>query len=49
LYLFVVVWRDLPMSEYLNTPPEAQHCQRKRTEKMKGRTREKEIMITPWN
>jgi len=33
------------MPEYLNTPPEARHCQREKTEKMKGRTREKEIMI----
>ena len=42
LYLFVVAWRDSPISEYLNTPPEARHCQRERTEeKMNGRTREK--------
>jgi len=42
LYLFVVAWRDSPISEYLNTPPEAQHSQ-ERTEK---EWQEKK-MITP--
>src|ERR1700676_5232798 len=39
LYLFVVAWRDSPISEYLNTPPEARHSQRK--EQKKGMTRKK--------
>jgi len=39
LYLFVVAWRDSPISKYLNTPPEARHSQRK--EQKKGMTRER--------
>jgi hypothetical protein len=48
VHVCVVVWRDSPLSKYLNTPPEARHSQRKKQKKMKGMTREKE-MITPWN
>jgi len=41
LYLFVVVWRDSPISEYLNTPPEARHCQREKTEKHERKDKRK--------
>src|SRR5882762_4421957 len=42
LYLFVVAWRNSPIPEYLDTHPEARHCQReKKQKKKKGRTREK--------
>ena len=48
VHVCVVAWWDSPLPKYLNTPPEARHSQRKKQKKMKGMTREKE-MITPWN
>jgi len=44
--LFVVAWRDSPISEYLNHTPEAQHSQRKkRTEKRNDKRKNDH----PWN
>jgi len=37
------------MPEYLNTPLRLNTAKEKKQKKMKGRTREKEIMSTPWN